>query len=190
MPVDFVGNTFSVDFFDHAFTFSNRSSNVTCCLADNSFKVATCGKGASCAGQCSALGASLCPSGNCTSDPKTCQFDFDKISTDDRQRGRSDVTGSSSSLRSCFPRCKVVEDESCCFHKKCFEKRPKLCNWANFTTGKIHFEFPIQNISPQARNVLCPAACQRESGLVKRRSCPSLELLSWMRVPRPTQVSD
>ena len=147
MPVDFVGNTFSVDFFDHAFTFSNRSSNVTCCLADNSFKVATCGKGASCAGQCSALGASLCPSGNCTSDPKTCQFDFDKISSDDRQRGRSDVTGSSSSLRSCFPRCKVVEDESCCFHKKCFEKRPKLCNWANFTTGEIHFEFPIQNTS-------------------------------------------
>ena len=128
---------FSTDFFDYAFTFSNRSTNVTCCLPDHSFKLATCGKGASCAGQCSALGASLCPSGNCTSDPKTCQFDFDKISSDDRQRGRSDVTGSSSSLRSCFPRCKVVEDESCCFHKKCFEKRPKLCNWANFTTGKI-----------------------------------------------------
>ena len=42
----------------------------------------------------------------------------------------------------------------------------------------------------QARNVLFPEACQRVSGLVKRRSCPSLELLSWMRVPRPTQVSD
>ena len=58
---------------------------------------------------------------------------------------------------------------------------------------KIHFEFPIQNISPpgpQVRNVLYPAACRRESGLVKRRSCPSLELLSWMRVPRPTQVSE
>ena len=40
----------------------------------------------------------------------------------------------------------------------------------------------------QARNVLFPEACQRVSGLVKRRSCPSLELLSWMRVPRPTQV--
>ena len=39
----FLGNTTdtsSVDFFDNAFTFSNHSSNVTCCHPDNTFEVA------------------------------------------------------------------------------------------------------------------------------------------------------
>ena len=128
---------FSTDFYDFAFTFSNRSTNVTCCLPDNSFKVATCGKGASCAGQCSALGASLCPSGNCTSDPKTCQFEFGQISPEDRLREQSDATESSSSLSSCSPSCRVKIDPSCCYHQECYDKRPKLCDWKNYLTGMI-----------------------------------------------------
>ena len=60
-----------MDFFDNAVTYSNHASNITCCHPNNTFEVATCGQGASCAGQCSALGASLCPSGDCTDDPRT-----------------------------------------------------------------------------------------------------------------------
>ena len=129
---------FSTDFFDYAFTFSNRSTDVTCCLPDHSFKLATCGKGASCAGQCSALGASLCPSGNCTSDPKTCQFEFGQISPEDRLREQSDATELSSDLSYCLsttPKCQVRQDPSCCFHVECYNIRPKLCNWTNYLTG-------------------------------------------------------
>ena len=129
---------FSTDFFDYAFTFSNRSTDVTCCLPDHSFKLATCGKGASCAGQCSALGASLCPSGNCTSDPKTCQFEFGQISPENRLRRQSVATQPLSSLRSCFPNCKVKKDPSCCYHERCYNKRPKLCDWINDLTGMIN----------------------------------------------------
>ena len=141
MSDEFVGNAFSVDFFDHAFTFSNRSSNVTCCLADNSFKVATCGKGASCAGQCSALGASLCPSKKCTSDPKTCQLDFDNNLAEGRQRENSDATLSSSDLKYCentIHKCKVKTYKECCYNPNCLKRRgrKKKCKDLDYLTGK------------------------------------------------------
>ena len=193
---NFVGNTFSVDFFDHVFTFSNQSSNVTCCLSGTSFNV-TCGKGASCAGQCSALGASLCPSKKCTSDPKTCQLDFDNNLAEGRQRENSDATLSSSDLKYCentIHKCKVKTYKECCYNPNCLKRRgrKKKCKDLDYLTGKdyqILFIIHIFYNTFQAKNVLSLATCRRESGLVKRMSCPSLELLSWMRVPRPTQVS-
>ena len=108
----FLGNTTdtsSVDFFDNAFTFSNHSSNVTCCHPDNTFEVATCGQGASCAGQCSALGASLCPAGECSDDPRTCELDFNNDNAESQQqRGRSTATYSGSDLKWCISKgCKV-----------------------------------------------------------------------------------
>ena len=140
MSDDFVGNTFSVDFFDHAFTFSNRSSNVTCCLSGTSFNV-TCGKGASCAGQCSALGASLCPSGNCTGDPKTCLFDFDENLTEDRRRGSSPATWSLSDLKYCTNnkhKCRVRTHKECCYNPNCLKRkgRKKACRHLDWLTGK------------------------------------------------------
>ena len=155
---DFIGNTLSVDFFDYAFTFANRSTTVACCLPNNTIEEATCGKGASCAGQCSALGASLCPSGNCTSDPKTCQFEFDKILPEHRLRRQSDATESSSSLRSCYPKCKVKKDPSCCYHQECYNKRPKLCDWINDLTGMInHFQIQNRNSRPEMSFAWQPA---------------------------------
>ena len=46
---------------------------VNCCHLNNTIELAACGDGVSCAGSCSALGASLCPSGNCTGD---CEIPF------------------------------------------------------------------------------------------------------------------
>ena len=61
---------------------------MTCCLPDKTSEVATCGQGASCAGQCSALGASLCPSGHCTYDPGTCDIGFIINATEDQRRSQ------------------------------------------------------------------------------------------------------
>ena len=192
-------NTFSVNFFDHAFTFLNQSSNVNCCLPNNTIEVATCGKGASCAGQCSALGASLCPSGICTSDPKTCQLDFDTNLAEGRKRENSNnsvATLSGSDLKYCTNnqhRCRVRDHEECCFNPNCltWTGRKEKCKDLAYMTGKDYqiasFNF-IFHIKFQARNVLSLAPCQREGGLAKRMSCPSLVPLSWMRVPKPTQV--
>ena len=57
-------------------------------LPDGTPEVATCGQGASCAGQCSALKASLCPSGNCTDDPRTCEISFKTEATEDQRRSQ------------------------------------------------------------------------------------------------------
>ena len=134
-------NTFSVNFFDHAFTFLNQSSNVNCCLPNNTIEVATCGKGASCAGQCSALGASLCPSGICTKDPETCQLDFDTSLTEERRRGNSVATLSGSDLKYCTNkkhRCLVRTHKECCYNPNCLKRkrRKKACKDLDYITGK------------------------------------------------------
>ena len=138
-----IGNTtstFSVNFFDLAFTFSNQPSNVPCCLPNNTVEMATCGKGSSCAGQCSALGASLCPSGNCTGDPKTCLFDFDDL-TGDRRRQSSPATWSLSDLKYCTNnehRCRVRTHKECCYNPNCLKRkgRKKACRHLDWLTGK------------------------------------------------------
>ena len=117
-----------MDFFDNAFTFSNHMSNVTCCHPDNTFEVVTCGQGASCAGQCSALGASLCPSGNCTDDPKTCELDINNGYTG------SDLAWCTNSKH----QCKVVTHRECCYNPNCllWIGRKKTCAWLSALSGK------------------------------------------------------
>jgi len=61
-----------VSFFDASFTFSKKQIEVGCCAKDNTLTNVTCGQGASCQGQCSAIEASLCPSGKCTGNPDDC----------------------------------------------------------------------------------------------------------------------
>ena len=124
-----------MDFFDNAFSFSTNDITVTCCLQDNTPKTATCGKGLSCAGKCSALGASLCPSGKCTSDPKTCEVDFDG-----EDRGRSIATLSSSDLKYCQNtqhKCNVRKHSACCYNRNCLKRegRKKACKDLNYLTG-------------------------------------------------------
>ena len=131
----------SVDFFDNAFTYSNHTSKVTCCHPDNTFEVATCGQGASCAGQCSALGASLCPSGDCTDDPRTCDRDFG--SDEDGQSGGSTDTLSALDLDWCTNakhQCRVIKHKDCCYNPKCLkwsEDRKERCAWLNYLTGNF-----------------------------------------------------
>merc|ERR1712223_1801623 len=70
-------STTYADFFDSSFTFFNESIQVRCCSPDLKLTNVTCGQGTSCIGQCSAIGASLCLSGNCTEDPQDCNLILD-----------------------------------------------------------------------------------------------------------------
>ena len=109
----------------------------------NTFEVATCGQGASCAGQCSALGASLCPSGTCTDDPGTCEIKFRSEDTEDEQSGGSTATLSGSDLKWCTgDGCRVRINPECCYNPNCLkeakgkEDKKKACSWLNYLTGK------------------------------------------------------
>ena len=127
----FVGNASknSVDFFDSSFTYFNESIEVPCCSPNATSTDVTCGQGTSCIGQCSAIGASLCLSGNCTEDPEDCNLILD--STDTRKRS-SMATLSSDKLKHCYPACKVKHIPGCCFHASCYAIRPKLCSKMNY----------------------------------------------------------
>ena len=126
----------SVDFFDNTFTFSNQTSTVTCCRANNVPVSVTCGLGTSCAGVCSALDASLCPTGNCTDDPSTCEIDLE----DDKSEmdGGSPATSAGSDLKWCLPGCKVRKHKECCYNPNCLKKkgRKSACKWMNYLTGR------------------------------------------------------
>ena len=127
-----------MDFFDNAFTYSNRSSNVTCCHPDKPSLIATCGQGASCAGACSALDASLCPSEDCTDYPETCEIKFRSEDTENGQSRGSTVTLSSSDLKWCIgDGCKVIINPDCCYNPNCLEKpgRAEACDWLDYLTG-------------------------------------------------------
>ena len=128
-----------MDFFDNAFTNSKNRSNVTCCHLDtNTFEVANCGQGASCAGACSALDASLCPSGNCAGYPETCEIKFRSEDTEDEQSGGSTATLSGSDLKWCTgDGCRVVKHPECCYNPNCltWTGRAKECGWLDYLTG-------------------------------------------------------
>ena len=128
-------NSASVDFFDNVFTFINESVIVNCCRPDNTVELATCGLGASCAGSCSALGASLCPSGDCTGD---CEMPFkEETNQTEAQRGRSLATQPSSAFAWCSARCDVWRHKGCCYHPTCRRRRYRACRWMNYLTGVI-----------------------------------------------------
>ena len=103
----------------------------------------SCGQGDSCAGQCSSLGASLCPSANCTDDPRDCLLDFDEnldehelVEANIRGRRGATSTSTSQSLNWCKKDgCKVRQHPECCFVKKCEKSRPKTCKWLNNYSG-------------------------------------------------------
>ena len=128
----FKGNitTLNLDFFDSAFTFSNESIQVPCCARDTTLTNVTCGEGLSCTGQCSAIGATLCPSGNCTENPEDCRLS----PLLDQEEGHSRKGPSISALPSwafkwCAPRCKVHYHAVCCFYPTCRRKKWDQCNW-------------------------------------------------------------
>ena len=140
-----------MDFFENAVTFWNNTSNVTCCHPDKTSTNVTCGQGFSCEGQCSALGASLCPSGNCTDDPRTCDLEFNDNSTVVQGSGGSTPTFlSSTDLKWCISDgCRVRVHPVCCYNPTCLTwiGRKEACSWLNYLTG---MERP-KKTSPQAK---------------------------------------
>ena len=145
-----------MDFFDNAFTFSNNVSKITCCHPNNTFEVATCGQGTSCAGQCSALGASLCPSGQCSDDPRTCEISFPKESSDDQPGGgQSTATLSGTDLAWCTSDgCRVRVHKGCCYNPICltWKGRAEACDWLNYLTGmKNSDNYRFEDSSPNFR---------------------------------------
>ena len=139
----FKGNitTLNLDFFDSAFTFSNESIQVPCCARDTTLTNVTCGQGTSCIGQCSAIGASLCPSGNCTEDPADCRpnLESDEEEEEDHGMRRKPISSRPSwQLKWCTPRCRVHYHKACCFHPICRSKKRQSCSWLNYFTGGNH----------------------------------------------------
>ena len=127
--------TTDVEFFDSAFTFSNESIEVGCCARDTSLTKVICGQGSSCIGQCSAIEASLCPSGNCTGNPEDCQPNLGLEEGEDPEERYSVSALPSWAFKWCAPRCLVRYHSVCCFHPTCRSKRRKLCSWMNYFTG-------------------------------------------------------
>ena len=132
-----IGNTnaSSVDFFDNVFTFLNESVTVNCCHLNNTLELATCGLGASCAGTCSALGATLCPSGDCTGD---CEIPFEQENEDDKERKLSTATKPSSAFKWCSSGCNVWRNKGCCYNPVCRKRSAshrRACRWFNYLTG-------------------------------------------------------
>ena len=139
--------TLNFDFFDSAFTFSNESIQVPCCARDTTLTNVTCGQGTSCIGQCSAIGASLCPSGNCTEDPADCQPNLESDEEEEEEeeeeedhgmRRRTISARPSWQLKWCTPRCRVHYHKACCFHPICRSKKRQSCSWLNYFTGGNH----------------------------------------------------
>ena len=131
----------TLNYFDESFTFSGNLKSITCCHPDNTIEVRTCGQGASCRGQCSALGASLCPSGVCTDDPETC-----KLGINDHNHGSTD-TLSPSQLDWCTNskhQCSVKEHPDCCYNVKCLDWRgvKEACSWLNYLNGNVTLSNP------------------------------------------------
>ena len=133
-------NTTNVDFFDSSFTFYNESIQVSCCGRDNRVTIKTCGLGASCIGQCSAIEASLCLSGNCTGDLDDCRLGQEE--ENQNRKKRSSATGSASDYRWCYPACMVAKHPSCCYNPTCKSIRPKLCKDLKLFTGIYMWTVP------------------------------------------------
>ena len=137
----FSGNTSSIEFFEKSFTFANETNNVTCCHQSSlQVSIVSCGLGASCAGQCSAMGAILCPSGVCTERPRDCVLNMDAWAENRTQeiqqnKTRSLVTQSSNTFGWCSPKCKVNKYPGCCFNPECYKKRKKFCKFQSYMTG-------------------------------------------------------
>ena len=133
--INLIGDTSANDFFEDVFTFLGESVTVNCCHLNNTLELATCGLGGSCAGSCSALGASLCPSGNCTGN---CEMSFEQETNENKARGQ--LSASSMDPRRfkwCSARCNVWRHKGCCYNPVCRQRRSRACRWLDYLTGVI-----------------------------------------------------
>ena len=100
----------------------------------------TCGRGKSCIGECSALEATLCPSGNCTGDPEDCNpsIILEEEEEDNHRERRAVANQASWQFNWCSPRCNVRRHSACCFHSGCRSKRKQRCSWLSYLTGELN----------------------------------------------------
>ena len=139
-------NASPIDFFDNVFTNHNESVKVNCChLIGNTYtiEVATCGLGSSCAGSCSGLGASLCPSGDCGGD---CAIPFETTNKIEA-RQLSLATLPATAFKWCSAQCNVWGYKGCCYHPDCREKsesHKKACRFfINYLTGVVIYSAAV-----------------------------------------------
>ena len=128
-------------FFETSFTFSDNLIEVTCCADDSDANTkVNCGRGVSCEGQCAAKRATLCPTGNCTGDPKDCKLTV--LPEDGESSGpgeeRSGATLFGAELNWC-PKdgCPVTRHHLCCFHPICYNKQREECCWLDYYAGGL-----------------------------------------------------
>ena len=147
----------------------------------------TCGRGESCIGECSALEATLCPSGNCTGDPEDCNPSRilegeEELEEHNHQERRAVANQASWQFNWCSPRCNVRRHSACCFHSGCRSKRKQRCSWLSYLTGDCAEQKLIPYTIIQATLVQNPAASQMARGAVSCRSFPYLMPPFW--IPR------
>ena len=114
-----------------------------CCTSDNKLTMVACGRGASCAGECSAVQASLCPSRNCTGNPEDCSLEphleFEEEGDENIERC---PTCSGAHLKWCVAQgCPVSTSHECCYHPKCYNQMKEECCWRDYLTGGCHLPF-------------------------------------------------
>ena len=186
------GNTSSVDFFDNVFTFLNESVTVNCCHQNNTIELASCGLGASCAGSCSALGASLCPSGNCAGD---CEVPFEQETNEIESQRQPFASKPASKFKWCSARCNVWKHKGCCYNPVCRKRSAshrRACRWFNYLTGVIMnslFSSWELTVNFQEKLVLSLASCPMAVGVVKCKRSQSRAPPSWTKMHSHTQVS-
>ena len=137
-----------------------------CCSPNTTLTKVTCGQGTSCTGECSAIGASLCPSGTCTEDPEDCSPSLllEQASREESSgKQRAGTSRPSWELRWCAPGCstlqihynlsslevqrycsetlppgcRVRKHSACCFHPTCRSRKRRVCKWLNYFTGRF-----------------------------------------------------
>ena len=147
------------------------------------------------------MGASLCPSGNCSGN---CEMPFEQETNKIGSRGWSTATLPSSAFAWCSSRCNVWRHKGCCYHPTCRQRRSRACRWMNYLTGTTSSSF--SNFSPsyrfhdlfqklgaltitiQGRLAHSQAACPMATGLVRCRRFQSTAPPSWTKMRSHTQV--
>ena len=117
----------------------NVTITTTCCASDQSPMNISCGQSMSCSARCTSLGASLCPTQQCTEDPKDCRPEWPPKEEESTTRSKRRAAVKPSQAYSWCPRyCKWVwYYPACCLHPTCYKKQPRRCNWLYYYLGNM-----------------------------------------------------
>ena len=126
---------FLIDFYDHVVTSGNETIEVVCCTSDKRSLNVSCGQGKSCSSHCTALSASLCPTGQCTGDFKDC-LPGQEDQRNKRKRARFATVNLPSWVFSwCTKNCPVRKWPKCCFNPNCQKEKKNACKWMRYYSG-------------------------------------------------------